>query len=182
MMNMCRIDVSVNQALQCGFSRAGALNMEALEFLPEVRQMCAANLCQSFGKRWTCPPACGSLEDISRKANAYNFGILVQTVGQMEDDFDYETIAETEKLHRRNFLRLLDQLRKSYPQMLPMGAGTCTICEECTYPEEVCRFPEYAYPSMEAYGLFVSRICEKSGIPYYSGKQTITFTSCFLLE
>jgi len=176
------IDDSIKQALICGFSRAGALNMEALDFLPEVRQMCAADLCQSFGKRWTCPPACGSLESISKKAGAYHYGILVQTVGQMEGDFDYETMEETGKLHNQNFQCLLKKLQKSYPQLLPMGAGTCTICAECTYPDEPCRFPEYAYPSMEAYGLFVSDVCEKSGMPYYSGRQTITYTSCFLLK
>ena len=78
---MCDSDVLIDQALLCGFSRAGGLNMDALEFLPEVRQMCAADLCQSFGKRWTCPPACGSLEDISKKASTYSSGILVQSVG-----------------------------------------------------------------------------------------------------
>ena len=33
-----------------GFEEAGALNVEALEFLPEVRQMCAADRCRSFNR------------------------------------------------------------------------------------------------------------------------------------
>ena len=36
-----------------GFEEAGALNVEALEFLPEVRQMCAADRCRSFNRN--CP-------------------------------------------------------------------------------------------------------------------------------
>jgi len=179
---MFNIDVPIARALTCGFSRAGALNIEALEFLPEVREMCAADLCRSFGKRWTCPPGCGSLTEISEKASAFKCGILVQTVGDLEDDFDYESMMETEKRHNLSFQRLLEQLQEKYPNMLPMGAGACVICEECTYPDAPCRFPERAYPSMEAYGLFVSKVCEKSGIPYYSGKQTITYTSCILLQ
>ena len=39
-----------------GFEEAGALNVEALEFLPEVRQMCAADRCRSFNRNWSCPP------------------------------------------------------------------------------------------------------------------------------
>jgi hypothetical protein len=35
---------------------------------------------------------------------------------------------------------------------------------------------------MEAYGLLVSDVCQKAGLPYYYGKQTITYTSCILLE
>ena len=33
-----------------GFEEAGALNVEVLEFLPEVRQMCAADRCRSFNR------------------------------------------------------------------------------------------------------------------------------------
>ena len=36
-----------------GFEEAGALNVEALEFLPEVRQMCAADRCRSFNRNWS---------------------------------------------------------------------------------------------------------------------------------
>lgn len=179
---MFNIDALVALSLESGFTRAGELNVDALEFLPEVREMCAADRCKSYGRNWTCPPACGSLSDISGKASAFSYGILVQTVGQLEDDFDYESMEEAQKQHNENFQRLLARLRERYPHMLPMGAGACTICEKCTYPDAPCRFPERACPSMEAYGLFVSRVCEKSGIPYYSGKQTITYTSCFLLE
>ncbi len=48
-----------------GFEEAGALNVETLEFLPEVRQMCAADRCRSFNRNWSCPPGCGTLEEIA---------------------------------------------------------------------------------------------------------------------
>ena len=74
-----------------GFEEAGALNVEALEFLPEVRQMCAADRCRSFNRNWSCPPGCGTLEEIAERVKPYTRGILVQSIGQLEDEFDVES-------------------------------------------------------------------------------------------
>ena len=172
----------MDEALSAGFSQVGELNCGALEFMPEVRDMCAADRCHSYGKNWTCPPACGTVEEASIKASNYSRGLLVQTIGKLEDDFDWETIESTGENHKKNFADFAETLRVRYPDMLPMGAGACTICEKCTYPDAPCRFPNRALSSMEAYGLFVSKVCTLSGVPYNNGKQTITYTSCFLIK
>ncbi len=169
-------------AISMGFSNAGLLNMEALVFLPEVRQMCNSDSCRSFNKNWMCPPAIGTLEQSADKVKEYSFGMIVQTTAFMDDEFDYETIRETQKKHNNSFLELATILRKEYPSVLPMGAGACSVCNQCTYPDKPCRFPDKAIGSMESYGLWVSKVCEKSSIDYYYGKNTLTFTSCFLLK
>lgn len=178
---MYSLDQMIKRALDCGFTQATELKTEYLEFMPAVRDMCAADKCHAYGKSWACPPACGSLQEISEKASKYEKGLLVQTTGQMEDEFDYESIQEIEMRHEQSFLALLEDLKKDFSTMLPMGAGTCQICPQCTYPNTPCRFPDKAFPSMEAYGLFVSQICERANLPYYYGPLTMTFTACFLL-
>lgn len=172
----------IKEAIDAGFSQAGQLNTEALVFMPEVRDMCSADLCKMYGKNWRCPPGCGSIEDAAAEASQYSYGIIVQTIGKMEDDFDYEAITETGEKHKTNFAALVKELKKRYPELLPMGAGTCTLCKTCTYPDAPCRFPDDSISSMEAYGLWVSKVCELSGVPYNNGKQTITYTSCYLLK
>ncbi len=169
-------------ALNHGFTHVGELNVKALVFMPEVREMCRADRCHAYGKNWRCPPACGSIEEASAYAAQYSFGMLLQTVGQMEDDFDFETIEETGKKHSESFIAMMRELKKRYPDLLGMGAGTCRRCKSCTYPDAPCRFPEDSYSSMEAYGLWVSKVCELSGIPYNYGPHTLAFTSCFLLK
>ncbi len=175
-------DRLIKDALDTGFSQAGELNIKALEFMPEVREMCSADKCHAYNKNWRCPPACGTIEDAAKHASQYSFGILVQTIGRMEDEYDYETIKETGEKHKNNFAVLVDKLKSEFDDILPMGAGTCTLCETCSYPDEPCRYPDKSISSMEAYGLWVSRVCELSHIPYYNGKDTITYTSCYLLK
>lgn len=172
----------ISMALDYGFSYAGELNTGALVFMPEVRDMCRADLCRSYNKNWCCPPACGSIEEAAKRAAQYSFGIIVQTMGKLQDDFDYDTITETSTKHNNNFASLVEHLKTSYPDVLPMGAGTCTICQKCTYPDQPCRFPDKAISSMEAYGLWVSKVCELSDMPYYYAKGTLTYTSCYLLK
>lgn len=179
---MADIKALIDEALEVGFSQAGELNCQALEFMPEVRDMCAADRCHSYGKSWTCPPGCGTIEETALKAAEYSCGLLVQTIGKLEDDFDWETIEKTSLQHRENFERFTEILCKRYPKIMPMGAGACSLCPECTYPDAPCRFPERAFPPMEAYGLFVSKVCTLSGIAYNNGPQTITFTSCYLFD
>lgn len=172
----------LNLAAECGFSHVNMLNVPALEFRSEVRDMCSADKCNHYGRCWICPPHCGTLEEVAEKAQKYSRGILVQCTGQMEDDYDVETMLETGAEQKKCFAKLVKAVREAYPSCLPMSAGHCTVCPTCTCPDAPCRFPELAIPSMEAYGLWVSKVCEDSGAKYYYGPQTITYTSCILVD
>ena len=172
----------IKLAEDVGFEDVRQLNMGSLQVMPEVREMCAADRCNIYGTRWACPPGCGTLEQCRERIERYKSGILVQTVGALEDEFDAEGIAEAHRKHDSRFKLLTRQIRSMLPDCLPLSAGTCTRCEVCTYPHKPCRFPKKMLSSMEAYGLLVSDVCTKSGMPYYRGGKTITFTSCILLE
>jgi predicted metal-binding protein len=179
---MIDLRTQMEKARAQGFESTGELQASTLQFLPQVRDMCAANLCRCYGKNWTCPPSCGTIEDSTRKAQGYHQGILVQTVGKLDDDFDYETMESAQQLHNQRFHSLVAELRQDYPGLLAMGAGACTLCAECTCPAAPCRFPDQAIASMEAYGLFVSQVCEANHLAYNHGPLTVTYTSCLLLE
>jgi predicted metal-binding protein len=179
---MIQIEELQAEALEQGFTHAAALDCNTIELLPEVRQMCEKDSCHMYGKRWSCPPGCGTLEECRANVRRYQRGILVQTVGELEDELDGETMMETEARHKENFQKLEKLLRRQFPGMLAMGAGCCTKCSTCTYPDAPCRFPGEAFSSMEAYGMLVTQVCQANGVKYYYGPCTIAYTSCFLLE
>lgn len=169
-----------NMAKAAGFTHTAPLDPQTLRPNPEVRQMCHTNSCGMYAKRWSCPPGCGSLEECVERISQYSHGILVQTVGELEDELDGEGMIDTERLHKENFLKMNTLLRKQHKDVLALGAGCCTICKKCTYPDEPCRFPEKQISSMEAYGLVVLEVCKANNLPYYYGKCTISYTGCFL--
>ena len=63
-----------------------------------------------------------------------------------------------------------------------MGAGSCTRCAKCTYPDRPCRYPDKLWPSMEACGLLVRDVCVLAGLDYYHGSGTMTYSSCILIN
>ena len=166
-------------ANECGFETAAPMKVETIKVMSEVRDMCAANTCRAYGKSWSCPPACGTIEECEARIQLFEQGILVQSVGELEDSWDYEGIQELEKLHKKRFFALVDKLSEELDEMLPLAAGCCTLCKECAYPEP-CRIPKKLISSMEAYGLLVNQICTENGVAYNYGPNKMAYSSCVL--
>lgn len=168
-------------AEEAGFTAWAPLDISTIELKPEVRDMCAANACGQYGKRWSCPPGCGTLEECVQRLKGYTQGILVQTCGDIEDGFDFEAMMEIESDHKAHFSEMYERIRQSSGNVMALGAGCCTACAQCTYPGAPCRFPEKQVSSMEAYGMLVLEVCKRNGLTYYYGSDKIAYTSCFLL-
>ena len=179
---MINYDELISLAKSCGFTEARPLDISTLECLQDVRDMCNPGQCPRYGKTWSCPPEAPSLEEMRKTVKSYVKGILVQTVGRLEDSYDWEGIQNAAKSQAAGFGRLWDALAPLYPRLYPMGTGGCSKCEKCTYPDKPCRFPDRMAYSMEACGLFVSKVCTDNGATYNHGPNTITYTGCFLLE
>lgn len=166
--------------LKAGFTEVVPLDCSALQAEPQVRQMCAS--CHRYEKSWSCPPACGTLEECRERMAGYTKGILVQTVGELEDELDGLGMRKAQERHQESMLRFLKELQKTYPNVLALGAGCCDLCSECTYPEQPCRFPENMIFSVESHGILVSELCRANQMKYYYGKNRISYTGCYLLE
>jgi predicted metal-binding protein len=169
-------------ALDAGFSYADALDVASLRPREEVREMCAVNKCGAYGTNWSCPPACGTLDDCAAWLKAYPHGLILQTTGQLEDSFDYEGIERLQKEHAEHMAAFAQKIRPFMFGALLLGAGACRRCKTCTYPAAPCLFPDELCSSMEAFGLVVSDVCRDSGIPYYYGPGTLTFVGCVLFS
>lgn len=90
-------------AREVDFSQCAAVNMDALEPLEAVRDMCKADRCGRYGKSWSCPPACSTLEQARAQIQRYSQGILVQSTAQLEDEFDYTGMTALSEVHKSAF-------------------------------------------------------------------------------
>ena len=178
-MEMSRL---INILKEYGFETVAELDVSTLKALPEVREMCAVNTCGMYDKCWSCPPGCGSIEECEAKMRRYARGILVQTIGDIEDSLDWEGIMEVKEQHDKRYLEAAGRMKQELDDVLPLGDGSCHRCKECTYPDAPCRFPELASSSMEAFGLFVSDVCRKNGVDYNYGPGKMCYTGCFLFQ
>ena len=169
-------------AVALGFSHAGYAQISTLKTMEAVRDMCAVDKCKAYGRTWTCPPGCGTVEECQAKLDRYDWGLLVQTTAFLEDTLDYDGMMDGARRQRENTEKLNDILREKYSDVLALTNASCDICKACTYPDAPCRFPEKATAAMEGYGLLVSQVCKDNGLAYYYGRNTVTYTSLFLFR
>ena len=168
-------------ALEHGATRAAVVNVTDVQFSDTFRELCKKNSCGNFSKNWMCPPAVGEYEELKNQVLRFEKGLVIQTVYQMEDSFDYEGMIKAKTIHEQVFRSIWDHIRKEklVDPHLALNAGICTYCGKCTYPDEECRFPEEALSSIEAYGIDVTALVTACGIPYNNGQASVSYVGAF---
>ena len=169
------------QALACGFTDAAVLDVTTLKPMKMVRDACETDRCGAYGKNWSCPPACGTLEACTRRIQQYQKGYLLLTVGQLRKVIDTKGYQETLDRHTKALHAFADWMLQRHKDVLVLGSGGCTRCGTCAYPEP-CRFPDQAVSAMEAYGIFVTQVCKDNKVSYYNGPKTVTYIACVLFR
>lgn len=167
----------VQTVLNLGAARAGAVAVKDIRFDRGFRSLCAANACGNYGKCWMCPPDAGDIDDLIAYAKSFEKAIVYQTVGMLEDSFDFEGMMEAGKRHNQLARRIFDRFAcLPFSKILHLGAGGCHVCEICARrTNEPCRHPEQAMASLETYGVAVSELAAACGIPYINGQNTVTY-------
>jgi len=179
------IDSMVNDVLSFGAKNAAIIDPGNIKGVPALREMCALNSCGKYGTNWMCPPATGPIDELTKKIKLYKHGLVFQTVYQLEDSFDFEGMMDAKAIHQKVFDKVLTAFKDKYRlnDFLPLGAGACEICAECTYKNgEKCRFPDKAIASMEAYGIDVTALVTSCGIPYNNGESTVSYVGLVLFN
>ena len=175
----------VKIALESNATHAAILEASGIQFHDDFRKACEKNFCRKYDTNWMGPPAIGSIQELAKKAGVYQQGLLFQTVHSIKSNFDMKGMLEAAKVHEKVFRELLGRIRKEYPSedLLPLNAGCCQVCEKCAYLDgEPCRNPDQAVSSVEAYGMNVIALQKSAGVPYYNGKNSVTYVGMILFN
>jgi len=150
-------------------------------FRSEFLDKCRMNYCGRYNRSWSCPPSIGDVKILEEKVLSYPQAILFQTVSQLDDDYDVEGMDKARRDMMKIALKLNIMLNEKKADFMILSAGSCQICDECTYPKSPCRHPELLQIPMEALGIDVGDLSKKSNLKYYNGSKTVTYFSlcCF---
>jgi predicted metal-binding protein len=182
---MLDVEDLVRIALDSNATHAAILDTSKIEFHEDFRKACEKNICRKFDTNWMGPPAIGPIRVLKQRATRYRCGLLFQTVHRVASSFDMKGMLEGAKIHQKVFRDLLENIRKKYPSedLLPLNAGCCSICEKCAYLDGgPCRHPDQAVSSVEAYGMNVIALEKSARIPYYNGKNTVSYVGLILFD
>ena len=185
MSDIALIHSLAEQAVTLGAYKASVIPVEKIPFDPSLRQACAANTCGNYGKNWTCPPDVGPIDELIACAKQYKHALVFQTVSMLEDSYDYEGMMAALRRHREVTDRITEAVREAIGEsaMLQLSAGGCMICEKCAKRDNLpCLHPDRALASLEAYGIYVSKLAELAEMNYINGKNTVTYFGAYLFS
>ncbi len=169
-------------AIDAGAYRSNVITTDKIVTDRAFRGMCEANRCGVYGKCWMCPPDVGDIDELMSKVREFRYALVYQTVTELEDSYDFEGMIAAKKRSyplSRSLRRLFEG--DEFAGVLHLGAGGCGVCEICAKQTgETCRFPGLAMPSLEAYGINVSKLAEASGMKYINGQNTVTYFGAVL--
>ena len=176
-------DAIVKLALECGAKGAAYLPVSHIVTDPVYRRICQGNACGKFGRCWMCPPDIGPVEDLIARVRSYSHAVLYQSIGTIEDSFDFEGMMEVGHAHCMLSQRIRTALEGKLPGHLHLTGGGCHLCQRCTKPDALpCRFPDMALSSLEGYGIDVYRTSKTTHLKYINGENTVTYFGIILFS
>lgn len=165
------------------FKEYKEFNVGLIKFDQAVRNICKQNACGQYGKNHMCPPATKDIKEWEKEILLYKSAVIVTKVYQTKGSYDLKAWFEGIVDFQKTLIGLKEDLTNEFPEnkYLFLGAGSCFICKKCTYMDgEPCRFPEKAFPSVEACGIDVMSLSKSAGVKYNNGENTITYIGVIL--
>lgn len=166
----------IETAMREGFFAVSAVDVDKIVFDPMFRPFCEENLCGHYGVNYTCPPDCGSPEEMEARVKKYRRALVFQTTWSISDYTDKAAIKEAKGFHNAAMRKAIAAYRCDGINGLMAGASCCTLCESCAIREGMaCRFPEDKWSCLSAYCIFVRRLAEEAGLEYAPADGSLAF-------
>lgn len=170
-------------AFEEGFAAAAMVSTDEIVFDPAFRPYCEENLCGQYGMNYSCPPDCGSPEEMERRIRAKKRALVLQTIWEISDYTDKAAIKEAKSAHNAAQIRLARRLRAEACPGFLVGASGCALCCPCAITKgEPCRFPEDSYSCMSAYCIFVRKLADRCGMEYNCGEGLLAFFGMYVCD
>lgn len=170
-------------AAEEGFAAAAVVDTADIVFDPSFRHYCEENLCGQYGANYSCPPDCGSPEEMKERILAHKKGLVLQTIWEISDYSNAAAIKHAKNAHNTATLRLVKKLRAKGCGGVIVGASGCALCSPCAITKgEPCCFPEYQFSCMSAYCIFVKKLADKCGMEYDCGEGLLAFFGMYVFD
>ncbi len=164
-----------------GFAAAALVDTADIPFDFSFRTYCGENLCGQYGVNYSCPPDCGSCQDMKDRVLEKQRALVLQTVWEISDYTDTAAIKQAKAAHNQASLSLAKKLRQLGCPGFVVGASGCALCPECAIKAgQPCRYPELQYSCMSAYCIFVKKLCDKCGLDYDCGAGLLAFFGMYV--
>ncbi len=175
--------VIIEKASQSPFLKAEIIESEKLVFCSEFREYCRENRCGKYGVNYSCPPDCGTFEEMKERALKYKNTLVLQSSWKIEDFTATDKIDKAKKEHNGATLRLVKELREMGFSGIMAGASNCNLCPVCEREKSAsCKFPELSFSCLSAYCINVAALAGECGMDYQYKDGMLSFFSAYFFN
>ncbi len=166
-----------------GFSAAEVIDTALIQFNPAFRPYCEENLCGQYNANYSCPPTCGTPEQMEQKVRSHKKALVLQTIHEVSDYSDKPLIKKTKGIHNAAELSLLKKVRNAGCDGFLIGASGCALCTPCAIQEgKPCRFPDLSYSCLSAYCINAKALADSCSMEYDCGPGLLAFFGAFIFD
>ena len=134
---------------------------------PSFRKFCEDNLCGKYNANYSCPPDCGTVEQVQAKLRSGKRGLVLQTVWEIGSYENKQAVVDAKKAHNAAILRFTEALRRANYQGFCLGYGGCPLCDPCKrVANEPCAHPDKRISCMSAYCIDVGKLAKGCGLDF----------------
>lgn len=131
------------------------------------RMFCEENLCGKYGANYSCPPDCGTVEQLQEKLLREEKAVILSSHWEVDGYDDKEAVQFARKAHNQAIRRVIDGVREGGWDGFAAGYGGCNLCNPCKRVEnQPCAFPEKRISCMSAYCINVAELAQKCGLEF----------------
>ena len=165
-----------------GFSAAFVDTKDVVQD-PSFRKFCEDNLCGKYNANYSCPPACGRVEEVHSRLFSADKALVLQTIHEIGSYENKEAILTSKKNLNITILKLTESLRARGLNCFCLGYGGCPLCNPCKQVEgEPCAFPEKRISCMSAYCIYVKKLADDCKINYGYKDNILPFFGMYIFN
>ncbi len=127
----------------------------------DFRKFCEDNLCGKYGANYSCPPDCGTPQEVHEKLLSKNTAMVLQKICHINGYDDKETILKEKATINVLALDVMSKVKAAGYDCIPLGYGGCPVCNPCRrISNEPCAFPDKKISCLSAYCIDVAQLAK----------------------
>ena len=164
-MNFIEESKLINLGQSLEFKKICKIDTSQLQFDCKFRSYCEQNLCGQYNKNYSCPPLCGTYEEMKSKILSYNNALVFQSQFVIHNLKDETSIKQIQKWHNSTMLKVLNSLSNNDGFII--GSSHCTLCNNCNKKQNKnCKYSKLKFSCMSAYCINVKELADVCGMDY----------------
>lgn len=149
-----------------GFN-AFLLSPDQVPVNPDFRKYCEENVCGKYDTNYSCPPYCGTAEEMHQKILSEEKVLIVQKLHKINGYEDKTAIEQAKKAHNDMIIRLKKRIEEKGFSAFCSGYSGCTLCSPCKRKEGLpCAYPDLRTSCISAYCIDVTELAKRCDFPF----------------